>query len=133
EKINSLESFDDQLLFEMQRMSVFDIGQMRDFDYDDDRFMTVKYEDMICDYDMRRFEEIFRFMGISEQAMGWCLTLALRNCLFSGSVKSTHVRSGKGKQWVEHFKPQHKEKFDELFPGILDRLGYEPGDSWNER
>lgn len=129
EKINSFSSFDDQLLFEMENSAYHNIMSMKEFDYSDTRFVTGRYEELITDYDLKRFERIFEFLGFRGIAMGWCLLAAYRNSLFSGAVNSKHVRSGKSRQWPEYFKPIHRQRFEELFGDILVRLGYDA--SWN--
>lgn len=130
EKLCSFKRFDDKLLFEMEHCTQDTIDAMQQFDYSDGRFMTVKYEELIGDHELRRFEQIFQFLGFRGIAVGWCLVIAYRNSLFSGSVKSAHVRSGKAKQWPEYFKPIHRKRFDELFPDVLSRLGYQEDREW---
>jgi len=132
QKINSLPTLEDQLLFEMSNAASFDIGHMRAFDYSDPRFLTIKYEDYVTDYSLVRFEQAFRFLEFSETVIGWCLVLALRNSLFSGSIRTTgHIRSGKPKQWPAFFTPKLKAAFHERFGDILTTLGYEEGDEWS--
>lgn len=127
EKLRSFPAFDDRMLFEMEHSSFENIGSMVEFeDRDDDRFLTVKYEDMIGDRALLRFEAMFEFLGFGRLGIGWCLTSAYRNSLFSGSVKSNHVRSGKPTQWPEYFKPVHERRFERLFGNAAERLGYEP-------
>lgn len=126
EKICSYSSFDEQMLFEMENSSFYNIVEMVELEErDDDRFMTVKYEEMIEDYSLARFEEMFEFLGFQGPALGWCLVSAYRNSLFSGGVDSGHVRSGKAVQWPEYFAPVHEKRFEELFGDALVRLGYE--------
>jgi hypothetical protein len=126
EKICSYASFDERMLFEMENASFRAIGEMVQFeDGADDRFLTVKYSEMIGDHSLDLFEAMFQFLGFRGPAMGWCLVSAYRNSLFSGAVSSDHVRSGKPAQWPEYFKPIHEKRFEELFGDALVRLGYE--------
>lgn len=126
EKILSYGSFGDRMLFEMEHASFFDISEMVKVEKSgDDRFMAVKYEEMIEDHSLGRFEEMFEFLGFQGPALGWCLVSAYRNSLFSGGVDSAHVRSGKAAQWPEYFAPVHEKRFEELFGDALVRLGYE--------
>ena len=125
EKINSFSSFDDRMLFEMEHSAFHNIMSMKEFDHTDDRFLTVRFEELITDYGLEKFEQIFRFLGFRRVIVGWCLIAAYRNSLFSGAVKSTHVRSGKPKQWPEYFKSVHRKRFEQLFGDVLQRLGYD--------
>lgn len=126
EKICSYSSFDEKMLFEMENSSFHNIVEMVEVEEsDDDRFMGVKYEEMIEDRSLARFEEMFEFLGFQGPALGWCLVSAYRNSLFSGGVDSRHVRSGKAVQWPEYFAPVHEKRFEELFGNALVRLGYE--------
>lgn len=126
ERLLSYETFDDRMLFEMEHASFLNISKMLEVDQSGDaRFLTVKYEEMIVDRSLERFEGMFEFLGFQGPAMGWCLVSAYRNSLFSGGVDSQHVRSGKVAQWPEYFTPVHERRFDELFGDALERLGYD--------
>ena len=130
EKMSSFSSFDDKLLFEMEHAANENITRMKEFDYSDDRFINARYEDLIEDNGLKRFEQIFKFLGFRGGAVGWCLVVSYRNSLFSGTVSSKHVRSGKSKQWPEYFKPIHKKRFEELFGDVLEQLGYSQDEQW---
>lgn len=130
ETINSFASLDDKIVFEMENASCHIIRAMQAFDYTDSRFLTVKFEEMSVDYRLERFERAFEFLGFRSEAIGWCLTAAYRNSLFSGAAsagqtKAGHVRSGKSKQWPEFFKRKHRRRFERLFGDVLTTLGYE--------
>lgn len=125
EKINSFSCFDDKMLFEMEHSAYHNIMSMKEFDHTDERFLTARFEELITDYKLEKFEQIFRFLGFRRVVVGWCLVAAYRNSLFSGAVESTHVRSGKPKQWPEYFKPVHRNRFEELFGDVLQKLGYD--------
>lgn len=130
ETINSFASLDDKIIFEMENASRHIILAMQAFDYADPRFMTVKFEEMSIDYRLERFERAFEFLGFHPEAIGWCLTAAYRNSLFSGAAgsgktKPGHVRSGKSKQWPEFFKRKHRQRFGRIFGDVLTTLGYD--------
>jgi hypothetical protein len=130
EKLNSYESFSDQLLFEMEHASARNIRTMKDWNYDDGRFLNAKYERLIQDYRLDYFQKLFEHLEFRELAIGWCLVAAYRNSLFSGTVKSKHVRSGKPRQWPDFFEPVHRKKFDDLFGNVLEKMNYELDDDW---
>lgn len=128
EKINSFQSFDDQMLFEMENSSYRNVSAMKVWDYGDARFMNVRYEDLMVDTQLQLFERIFRHLGFREWAIGWCLAFAYRNSLFSGGVRSQHVRSGATRQWPDYFRSRHRARFEQLFGDVLSRMGYDGSD-----
>lgn len=131
EKINSIEQFDDQLLFEMEHSARRTIIDMTNWDYENPNFFEIKYENLIKDVDLILFHEIFTFLGFPGRAIPDLLTIAYNKSLFSGrKKKSKHVRSGKSKQWKQYFKQCHKDRFLELFGDILIQLGYEQDNDW---
>jgi hypothetical protein len=133
EKINSFDKIEDQLMFEMEHSGRWGIEEMLSWDYRDDRFMNVKYEELIIDHDLRMFHDIFTFLGFPGSAIPVCLDCAYKNSLFSGNIdKSVHVRSGKSSQWKTHFTTAHKKRFAELFGDALIKLGYEKDNRWIE-
>jgi len=133
EKINSFDTVEEQLMFEMEHSGRWGIEEMLRWDYSDERFMNVKYEELIIDHDLRMFHEIFTFLGFPGSAIPTCLDCAYNNSLFSGNIeKSVHVRSGKSSQWKNHFNSDHKQRFVELFGEALITLGYEENNCWAE-
>ena len=76
EKINSFSSFDDRMLFEMEGSAYGNIMAMIEFDHSDERFVTAKFEELITDQRLEKFEDIFEFLGFRGIAMGWCLTVS---------------------------------------------------------
>lgn len=125
EKLNSYSSLDDQLLFEMAHSSKTVINRMLKWDYCNPAFFELKYEDLIVDTDLRLFHEVFVFLGFDGKTIPYLLKIAFDNSVFSGELKTNHIRSGKTGQWKEYFKPVHIKRFYELFGDSLTRLGYE--------
>jgi hypothetical protein len=131
EKINSYRSLEDQILFEMEHIGAQSIREMLDWNYARPNFIEIKYEDLIEDHDLALFRRIFSFLGFPDPSIPELLEIARDGSLFSGNVgPSTHVRSGRSRQWPEHFTPRHRSRFIELFGDALVRLGYEPDDHW---
>ncbi|MEM1370168.1 MAG: sulfotransferase domain-containing protein, partial [Cyanobacteria bacterium P01_H01_bin.15] len=124
QKINSYDSFDDKILFEMEHSGHNTISQILEWDYHNPLFYEIKYENLMQDTDLTLFHQIFSFIGFPGSIIPNVLMIAYRNSLFSGNVRSKHVRSGKSKQWSNHFKPIHKRRFVELFDDALIKLGY---------
>jgi len=131
ETINNFETAEEKLMFEMEYSGRWGIEEMLQWDYSDGRFMNVKYEELITDFDLLLFHRIFTFLGFPGSAIPLCLDCAYNNSLFSGNIeKSIHVRSGKSSQWKDHFTPEHKKRFVEIFGDALITLGYEKDNSW---
>jgi len=131
ERINSYQSLDDQLLFEMEHAGRYCIEEILAWNYSDPTFYELKYEDLVCDEQLVLFHDVFAFLGFPGKAIPRLLQIAFDNSLFSGTLKSTpHIRSGKAKQWKQYFRSQHKTRFLQLFGDALQRLGYESSDEW---
>lgn len=131
EKINSYESLDDQIMFEMENSGLYDIREMLDWNYKNPAFFEVKYEDLISDENLILFQRIFAFLGFPSKAIPQILSISYDNSLFSGSLRnSIHIRSGETRQWEKYFNPGHKARFLEIFGDALIRLGYESNDDW---
>lgn len=131
QKINSLESLDEQISFEMEHAGRRTLEAMLAWDYNQLDFFEVKYEDLIEDQDLLLFHQLFSFLGFPGQTIPALLATAYQNSLFSGKLaRSLHLRSGKRNQWKEYFTAQHRQKFASLFGDALIQLGYEKDYSW---
>ena len=133
EKINSFPSMHDRLLFEMEEGAAGAIRDMSQWNYRNPAFIEVKYEDLIADYDLTLFHQIFSFIGVEGKMIPKALELAWKNSLFSNRLAPNfHRRSGKASQWTQYFESSHKQRFLELFGDVLVRLGYEEDNTWVE-
>ena len=131
EKINSYDTLDDKILFEMENSSLWNINAIINWDYANPAFLEVRYENLITDIDLLLFHKIFTFLGFSGQVIPDMLKIAYSNSIFSGNLrKSVHVRAAKEKQWEKYFKPKHKARFLELYGDALIKLGYENSHEW---
>ena len=108
------------------------INAILNWDYEQPAFINIKYEDLIQDYNLELFHEIYTFLGFPGYAIPSLLAISFSNSIFSGNLgKSTHIRSGKSNQWKKYFTKEHKQKFNELFgESALVDLGYEPSMNW---
>jgi len=130
QKMNSLPSVDDQLMFEMEHHGD-PIRDMVAWSYSNLNFLEVRYEDLRADTSLTLFRRIFTFLGFPAEVIPRLLRIAHDNSLFSGRVRnSVHVRSGDVGQWRRYFKPAHRVRFLELFGDALIQLGYEQNDDW---
>jgi len=130
QKIASLPSVDDQLMFEMEHHGDA-IRDMVAWSYTNPNFLEVRYEDLRVDTGLTLFRQIFAFLGFPAEVIPRLLQIAYAGSLFSGNIRnSVHVRSGDAGQWRRYFKPAHRVRFLELFGDALIRLGYEQDDDW---
>jgi hypothetical protein len=126
EKLNSYDSLDDKIIFEMENCGRESIFEMIKWDYLNPLFFEVKYEDLIIDESLLLFHKIFNFLEFPGKAIPHVLKISYDNSLFSGNPKnSTHIRSGKSRQWEKYFNARIKDRFLELYGDCLIRLGYE--------
>jgi len=131
QKINTLDDLETRIIFEMENTGKQTIEEMLAWDYHQPNFIEVKYENLICDYDLVLFHEIFTFLGFPGPTIPSLLTVAFQNSLFSGGLeKSLHIRSGKKQQWKEYFTPALKTHFLALFDDALIQLGYTQDNNW---
>lgn len=131
EKINSYNSLDHQIMFEMENLGLRSIEEMMSWNYANSAFIDVKYEDLVSDENLLLFHKVFTFLGLPGRCIPRALKIAHANSLFSGNLKnSVHIRSGQGRQWERYFRPAHKLRFRELFGDILIKLGYESNNEW---
>jgi len=131
QKINSYESLDDKILFEMENIGRQNISDILSWSYECPSFYEIKYEDLINDADLMIFHQMFSFLGFPGSSIPTLLTAAYEKSLFSGQYrKSVHIRSGKTSQWKKHFKSVHKDRFVDLFGDALIKLGYEKNNDW---
>jgi len=133
EKLNSYSEFSDQLLFEMEHISLLTIKDMWAWDYHSPAFHEVKYETLIRDTELTHFREMFVELGMDgEELLPHLQSIARDNSLFSGKVKTNHVRSGNAQQWPHYFDARLKRRFLELYGNVLIDLAYEADHDWAE-
>lgn len=131
EMIKGFDSIDDKITFEMENRAKETIDDMISWDYDKVNFYETKLETLMTDYDLFEFHKIFTHLGFPGKHIPYLLKIAYKRSIFSGNLKGHHhVRSGKTSQYKEYFKPEHKERFIELFGDVLIKLGYENDNDW---
>lgn len=134
QKINSYNNLDDRLYFEMENAALRNTQLIKSWNYSNENFLEIKYEQLINDSDLKLFHNIFTFLGFKGQGIQLCLKIAYSKSLFSKKKKKTsHIRSGQTRQWEKYFKPVHKKRFYELHGDLLVELGYEKDNLWVEK
>jgi len=123
QKINSIESIEDKLIFEMDNTAGWVISCMTDF-CDQEVFTTVKYESLIKDYEMRLWHDLSIRLGLEGEEIALSQLAFYRNSLFGMKNKPTHVQDGTACQYKNFFNRTVLEYFNNKFPDALNKLGY---------
>jgi hypothetical protein len=126
EKLNSLPTEEDRLLFELNHTGRGTIRQITQTMEQFPQFRRVKLEQLLEDHDLMEYHRLYAFLGFSGEAIVTLLDVSLANSIFSGKVKrSVHVRSGRPAQWKAHFTPRVMEAFIAAHGDLPERWGYE--------
>lgn len=127
--LNSL-SKEEGLIEEMREMA-FWFNHMADWNYDDPNIYEIRYEEILQDEE-RIMGELFEHYGFTPDAVETSRRIAQRYTFkrMAGSGARSHLRSGRTGEWQEHFDEVHRSTFKELFPGVLEKLGYERDAKW---
>ncbi len=130
EQLNSLD--DKQgLIFEMNHIGKETIHEMIRWDYDNEDFIEVKYEELLVT-PVEIFTAIFKHYNFTPQAVLRCLEIA-DNYSFKKMKKNRtdmHLRKGTSGDWKNHFDKESRALFKTMFPNVLVSLGYEENDEW---
>lgn len=129
EQLNSLNE-EDGILLEMQSIGYRTIMDMYKWNYDDKRFLELKFENLINDFD-NSILDIFRYMEIREIFHRPLLKLVqrynLKNVSKKQLMKNDHVtnKALSEKPYLNSFKERHYSTFRSLFPeDVFEKLGY---------
>ncbi len=122
EYLNSLDKFKG-LILEIIR-NYGSITHMGKWDYNNPNVIEIKYEDIIGN-EGAVFERIFDHYGLNPEIRKRGVELAeafsLKNMK---KEEKTHVRDGSLEQWRKGMETEHVRIFDELYPDVMDKLGY---------
>lgn len=124
QKIASLPNDESRMSFEMARMAAGTIRHMAQFVTPPPGFITIRFEDLVTDSELRTYRRVFEWLGLRPRDMDMALRIAEANSLFSGRLKTDHVRSGRPEQWREQFTPALHAQFRRRFGDLAERLGY---------
>jgi hypothetical protein len=138
EKLRSLASFEEKLLFELDNAHRWCVEHIAAWDYDRSNTIEIKYEHLLAGDDLDPFIRIFRHLGFPSRSLGTCLSIAYHQSLYPESnllVQKTttqrrHIRSGRQGQWQQLFTKAVRERFRQEYGGLLIRLGYEESTDW---
>lgn len=121
------------LTFEINHYGAWTTESMMAWDDSTRNVLTVKFEDLMADYDTT-FCQILEHVGFSGVQLKSGLRLARRHDLSRKSAKEIekikHVSSPVVSKWKKYFEPEHKALFLKKFGDALIRLGYETDHNW---
>lgn len=135
EYLNTLDP-EEGLATEMKRSVYTFLREVTSWNYDDPRFIELRYEDLVQD-ERGWFARVFEHYGLNEEAtrigMEAVEAASFRNRTRRepGQVaERSHLRVGKAGQWKTEFTPAHVRLCKELFGEALIQLGYEKDLDW---
>ncbi|WP_200242379.1 hypothetical protein [Lamprobacter modestohalophilus] len=125
EFLKSLPTVQDKLIFEMRAHSQGVIRDMLAFPKDD-RFITIKLEDISFDENMSALLAAMLGLGFHGDGLVHSLLSCSANCLWNTGVEkfSTHATTGMSPIWKNFFVGNVDEQYCELYGNAEHILGY---------
>ncbi|GAB2191910.1 hypothetical protein MAH1_35190 [Sessilibacter sp. MAH1] len=123
EKINTFKTMNEKIIFEMDNSAGGQIHAMMSFD-GMGVIETVRYEDLIDDFNFDRWFGISRFLGLEREEVIYSLRSFYDNSIFGKKEKSNHIQSGESRQYLDIFTDDITSEFNQRFPNALAKLGY---------
>ncbi len=118
------------LLAEISRCNGSEYAHMSKWDYNQEEFLELRYEDMLED-EPGSLRRLFEHYGLRDKERDICVRQAGAFSLDVVRAKNdAHVRSGRPGEWRDAFGPQHIERFKALTGDLVVRLGYEKDEDW---
>lgn len=97
---------------------------MRRWPVDDDRVLTLRYEDVIGN-EAQTFRRIHRFYGFAPPARAAAAWYADRYSLKGARRHPGHIRNPMSGQWRAHFTPRLTRLFNDRHGDLLEKYGYD--------
>lgn len=121
-----------QYVFEMENTTANTLRDLREWSYDRPNCFEARYEDLRQDTNTICWRRIMAFLGLDAREQERAAQRFWQNSLFGGAPRlgNRHIRSGAVAQWKREFTVRLGYAFLERFPGLLQRLKYEPDPCW---
>ncbi|MGM0694999.1 MAG: hypothetical protein ACQEUN_16595 [Pseudomonadota bacterium] len=123
QKLSSLASFEEKLMFEMENHSKIVIEDMMSV-AKDVRFYDVRLENISKDERMSDLAAAFDFCGVKNEELDDWLEIASEFCLWKMKDLPKHSTTGVGSSWQIDFKDEVLIRYRELFGYAEKELGY---------
>ena len=121
----------DGILFEMRSFSAEKIMEMYKWDYQDTRFLNIKLEDVIANFDAT-LSRAFSFIGLDpSESLAVARRFDINRLSQTRIAKMNHVTNKNGSlTWRHYFSDADMiDQFSRMFPkDLLPKLGYSPLD-----
>jgi hypothetical protein len=129
ELLNSL-SPTEGLIVELRRLTYVS-SELRAWDFENPSFLELRYEDVITEPDTW-LPRIFAWYGFTGEEHTTATGIARSRHIDRRHTPTsgTHVRSGKPRQWVDSFGPEHDAEAKRIFGDVLVKMGYETDTGW---
>lgn len=124
QKLQSIPTMKDRLLFEIDHAAGRCINQMQSWSYSNESIAEFKYEDLMTEEAPEQFADQLSKVGFAKNE---CELLKNLFVLFSSRGKLAnrkHIRNPRTQQWKEHFTPEIETIFSDRFGNILEQLKY---------
>ena len=127
EYLRALPTFEEQLLFELDGAAAYDIRQMLDWPYGIHGINEWRYEDLVTYGGLQKnLKQIAAEWPLSAIELRVLSGLFLHYSVFgSGSRGYAHIRNPRPSQYKDSFSKRVEDRFREVLPGALERLGYD--------
>lgn len=117
------------LSFELEHATRWTIEDMRDWQLDPKRIKEIQFEQFSQDFD-GTFTQIFQQLNFPPALLQRCLKLARKHDFARTSevklARNQHFTNSDSRDKRQGLTPQHLERIEEIAPGLIQRLGYNP-------
>ena len=121
--LNSFESLEDKLKFEMQCYSLGVISDILNFN--EKSFYTLKIEDASFNPHMNELYEAFKFVGFEGEKLSYSMkTLSNHILVNNPNVAGKHATSNLSNEWEEFFSGNLKIFYHSIYADSAELLGY---------
>ena len=111
------------MLAEMQFRSKH-YHSMMEWPLDDPDILLFRYEEILGNEESI-FDAIFDHYNLSRFEKWIGRNTAIRNSASRMKGKSEHIRNPSSGQWRQQFSALTQNRFEEMYPGLVERLGYD--------
>lgn len=117
-------SFEEQLLCSLEYVHGT-IERLRDWNYNDTRYLTVKFEDL-CDANkyLHTWETCIDHLNYSDEEKSILLSTAHEYSIHNNKPKDQHYRSAEARQYKKFFTDRVTDAFNKQFNDVVELLGY---------
>lgn len=125
EHVNELEGIEQRMLFEIDNSGGNNVRQMLEW-VPHPGISETRYDKLVGEGAIEAFTAIVDTWQMPDHERRLLVDLFRYFSLGGAGAKSTdHIRNASSGQWREHFTPAVTQRFGDVFPDALDRLGYE--------